>query len=414
MLRRISYFILGLLLGAAAVIFWANEAHADIYYNTYQGTGAYPSYPGNGGTLTYPTVLSTGIVTAINHNWGGGAVLDSGRAERVIVKYWGQIYVPGTGSQTITFYNSSDDGFRLSINNSVVISDWQEQGPTLYNGSGSITLTGGQYYALEAWYYENGGGAAAQLYWNQSGSIALVPTSSYYLEQPAPVNVTTTGTSPGITNAQSTRKTNETAQRNNQSGNDIQIEQIGNNNTFTIRQGADISGKNRIELYSNGDSNTYNLNQGYTTGGTANAGDSNNHYLNLHVTGNSNNITKQQTGTSSFNETTVSGNTNNLTNIQQGNSAKTLFQNITGNSNTVNTNQKDTGQHFLDLNLTGNGHSVTTVQEGAGSHAATINFTNNGGASSLNLNQSGANNQTYSIDQSCANPAGCSATVTQP
>ena len=220
--------------------------------------------------------------------------------------------------------------------------------------------------------------------------------------------------SSSITNAQQTRKNAETLQRTNQSGNEIQIEQIGDNNNITIRQGVTVGGKNRIELYSNGDSNTYNLNQGYTSNGTAVGGDGSNHYLYLNVIGSNNNITKQQTGTTNFNETTVNGNTNNLTNVQQGNSPKILFQNINGNSNTVTTNQKDTGNHYLDINLTGNGHNVNAVQEGLGNHAATIQFTNSGGASSLNLNQSGTTNQTYSIQQSCTNPAGCSTTITQP
>jgi len=220
--------------------------------------------------------------------------------------------------------------------------------------------------------------------------------------------------SSSITNAQQTRKNAETLQRTNQSGNEIQIEQIGDNNNITIRQGVTVGGKNRIELYSNGDSNTYNLNQGYTSNGTAVGGDGSNHYLYLNVIGSNNNITKQQTGTTNFNETTVNGNTNNLTNVQQGNSPKILFQNISGNNNTVTTNQKDTGNHYLDINLTGNGHSVNATQEGSGNHAATIQFTNSGGASSLNLNQSGATNQTYSIQQSCTNPAGCGTTITQP
>jgi len=403
MLRRISLVFL---------LLFSLTAQADIYYNTYQGTGALPNMPYYGtGALTYPTVRSTGTVTAINHNWGGGQVLNSGLVERVIVKYWGFIYVPGTGSQTLTFYNSSDDGFYLRLNNQVVINNWAEQGPSFYNGSGSITLTGGQYYALEAWYYENGGGAAAHLYWNQTGSIALVPTTSYFLTEPAPPAPTY---SSGITNAQQTRKNSETLQRTSQSGNEINIDQIGDNNSITIRQGVSATGKNRIELYSNGSSNTYNLNQGYLTDGTVMGGDSSNHYLYLNVTGSNNNITKQQSGTTNFNETTVSGNTNNLTNIQQGNSPKILFQNIVGNSNTVTTNQKDTGNHYLDINITGSGHNVNAIQEGSGSHAATIQFTNSGGASSLNLNQSGSTNQTYSIQQSCTNPAGCSATVTQP
>ena len=240
-----------------------------------------------------------------------------------------------------------------------------------------------------------------------NGGTLSGTAGGYVSAPPAPVY------SSGITNAQETRKNAETTQRLNQSGNEIQIEQIGDNNTITIRQGVTLGAKNRIELYSNGDSNTYNLNQGYTTNGTA-VSDSGNHYMYLNVTGSNNTVTKQQTGTTNFTETTVSGNTNNLTNIQQGNSPKILFQNINGNNNTVTTNQKDGGQHYLDINLTGNGHSVNATQEGAGNHAATIQFTNSGGASSLNLNQSGSTNQTYSINQSCTNPAGCSTTITQP
>lgn len=407
MLRKISLLFL---------LLFSIVAQADIYYNTYQGTGAYPNMPYYGtGNLTYPTILSTGTVTSINHNWGGGQVLNSGLSERVIVKYWGYIYVPGSGSQTLTFYNSSDDGFYMRINNQVVINDWQEQGPNYYNGSGSITLTGGQYYDIEAWYYENGGGAAAQLYWNQSGSIALVPTSSYYLIQPAPQTPTY---SSGITNAQQTRKTDESTQRTSQSGNGIYIDQIGDNNNITIRQGVTITGKNRIELYANGNNNTLNLNQGYNADGSIPVSEYNNHYQYLNLSGASNNITtKQINGNSSvghFMETTISGNTNTVNSIQQGTGSKTLFLNVNGGSNGVTVNQKDGGQHYLDLSLTGNGHTVNATQEGAGNHAATINLTNSGGAATLNLNQGGSTNQVYSIQQSCATAGGCVTTITQP
>ena len=387
------------------------SAHADLYFETYRGTGALPNMPYYGtGTLAFPTVLSSGTVTSINHNWGSGVVLNSGRAEQVIVKYWGFIFVPGTGSQTLTFYNSSDDGFYMRINNQVVINDWAEQGNTFYNGSGSITLTGGQYYAIEAWYYENGGGAVAQLYWNQTGTIALVPTTSYHLVEPPPPTPTY---SSSITNAQQTRKNTETTQRNAQSGNEIQIDQIGDNNTFTIRQGVTIGGKNRIELYSNGDGNTLNLNQGYTSNGTLITGDGSNHYQYLNLIGNNNNVTTTQSGNGHFMENTVSGNNNTLNYTQNTNGSKTLFSNVNGNSNTVNATQSGTGTHYLDLNLTGNGHSVTTNQSGTGNHAATINLNNAGGAANLNLNQSGSTNQVYSIQQSCTNAAGCSTTISQ-
>ena len=277
------------------------------------------------------------------------------------------------------------------------------QGWTSSNGWQNCALySGAQTCVVNNGALVNGGTYSA------SGGSTSGSAGGYTPPPPAPTY------SSGITAAQQSRFNSETTQRQSQSGNEIHVEQIGDNNTITIRQGVTVGGKNRIEFYTNGDSNTYNLNQGYTQQGSANAGDSNNHYLNLNVIGSNNTITKQQTGTSSFNETTVNGNTNNLTNIQQGNSPKILFQNVSGNNNTVTTNQKDGGQHYLDINLTGNGHTVNATQQGAGNHAATIQFTNSGGASSLNLNQSGATNQTYSINQSCTNPAGCSATVTQP
>ena len=364
------------------------------------------------GTLTYPTILSSGTVTSINHNWGSGNVLNSGRAEQVLVKYWGYIYVPGSGNQALTFYNSSDDGFYMRINNQIVINDWQEQGNSFYNGVGSITLTGGQYYAIEVWYYENGGGAVSQLYWNQTGSITLVPNSNYYLTEPIPTY------SSSITSAQQTRRNNETLQRTNQSGNEIQIEQIGDNNNFIIRQGVTITGKNRIELYANGNNNTININQGYNIDGTVSLLDYNNHYQYLNMSGAGNNITtKQINGNPSsghFMETTVSGNTNVLNLTQQGTGSKTLFLNVNGGSNSVTTNQQDSGQHYLDISLIGNGHSVNATQSGSGNHAATINLMNSGGAATLNLNQGGSTNQVYSIQQSCVNVSGCATTITQP
>jgi len=267
------------------------------------------------------------------------------------------------------------------------------QNCALYSGSATCVVNNGAPV--------NGGTYSA------SGGSTSGSAGGYTAPPPAPTY------SSGITAAQTTRKNSETAQRNAQSGNEIQIEQIGDNNNITIRQGITVTGKNRIELYSNGNYNTLNLNQGYTTSGTVSIGDSNNHYLNLNLIGSNNTVTKQQTGTSNFIESTINGNTNNVSNIQQGTGPKILFQNISGNNNTVTTNQKDSGQHYLDLKLTGNDHNVGVTQQGTGNHAATIDLTNSGGAANLNLNQLGSTNQVYSIQQSCVNAAGCSTNISQ-
>jgi hypothetical protein len=399
MLRRISFVLL---------LLFSLTSWADLSYQNYAAGGAMPSYTQDAdGNITNRTLLSTGTVNTVGLTTSSGTGLPT-RSDGFIVRFYGFINIPVAG--TYYFGGQADDGIRIKINNISVVDSWIESGGAFREGS--INLSAGV-VPVEIMYYENGGGQMVNFQWFVNGSWQIVPaaslaTTSTYFAPPAPVY------SSGITATQTTRKNAETTQRTNQSGNEIQIEQIGDNNNITIRQGITLGGKNRIELYSNGNSNTYNLNQGYITNGTVSANDGNNHYLYLNVTGSNNIITKQQTGTTNFNETTVSGNTNNLTNIQQGNSPKILFQNVSGNNNTVTTNQKDGGQHYLDINLTGNGHSVNAVQEGAGNHAATINFTNSGGASSLNLNQTGSTNQTYSIQQSCTNPAGCATTITQP
>jgi len=403
MLRRISLVFL-LLFSLTALA----AGTTGLNYQNYAAGGAMPTYTQDAdGNITNRTLLSTGTVNTVGLTTSSGAGLPT-RSDGFIVRFYGYMNIITAG--TYSFGGNADDGIRIKINNIMVVNSWVDDGGSFR--SGTITLAAGV-VPVEIMYYENGGGQMVNFQWFINGSWQVVPststaTTSTYFAPPAPVY------SSGITGAQTARKNSETTQRTSQSGNEINIDQIGDNNSITIRQGVSATGKNRIELYSNGSSNTYNLNQGYTTGGTAAAGDSSNHYLYLNVTGSNNTITKQQTGTTNFNETTVSGNTNNLTNIQQGNSPKILFQNVNGNSNTVTTNQKDTGQHYLDINLTGNGHNVNAIQEGSGNHAATIQFTNSGGASSLNLNQSGATNQTYSIQQSCTNAAGCSATVTQP
>ena len=426
MLRRISYFILGIMLGAVAMIFWASNADAveyspngtsglNLVYNgndddnaytvnlpwsiNFLGTNYNSVYVGTNGYITFSSPNSTyGGFSASNP---AGPHISIYPADRRLYKlYYAQL---GAGTAQARFVIRAEG---VDYSNAAVTYVWEVH---FYPGTSYFDI-----YFVDA---PSSGNAGTTGISNGSTYVSTFTTTEL-----TGIRINANGTldvgapvySSGITGAQTARKNAETTQRLNQNGNEINIDQIGDNNSITIRQGVSATGKNRIELYSNGSSNTYNLNQGYLTDGTVVGGDSSNHYLYLNVTGSNNTITKQQTGTTNFNETTVSGNTNNLTNIQQGNSPKILFQNIVGNSNTVTTNQKDTGTHYLDINLTGNGHNVNAIQEGTGNHVATIQFTNSGGASSLNLNQSGATNQTYSIQQSCTNPAGCSATVTQP
>ena len=403
MLRRISYFILGLLLGAVAMIFWANEAQAANYVleadTSSYGYGSISS-PGN---EQYPNAVDGNVYTKyLNFNKTGAGVtvgFANARIMRRLIMSTANDAIE-RDPMTINIYGSSTYyGAKTLIQSNVATN----LSTSRYTDS-TIDFennTAYQFYTIEVASVRNY--YAANSF--QFGELIFYYDTEY---NAAPAY------SSGITNAQQTRKNSETLQRTNQSGNEIQIEQIGDNNNITIRQGVTVSGKNRIELYSNGNYNTLNLNQGYTTTGTVSAGDSNDHYLSLNLSGNTNAVTTQQTGTSKWNEINLTGNNNSLTNLQTGTGAKILFQSVNGNNNTINTNQKDGGNQYLDIKLTGAGHSVTAVQEGAGNHAATIDFTNTGGASSLNLNQLGSTAQTYSIQQSCTNAAGCSTNITQP
>ena len=430
MLRRISFFILGLLLGAVITIFWASNANA-VEYTPNGTTGLNLVYNGNDDDNSYTVNLPWSInFLGTNYN---------------------SVYVGTNGYITFSSPNSTYSGFSASNPAGPHISIYPADRrlyKLYYAEIAAGTAQARFVIRVEGVDYSN---AAITHIWE----VHFYPGTSYFdiyfVDAPSSGNAGTTGISNGtsyvltyttteltgirinangtldvgapaysssITNAQQTRKTSETAQRTGQSGNGIYIDQIGDNNNITIRQGITLTGKNRIELYANGNNNTLNLNQGYNTDGSIPNSEYNNHYQYLNLSGNSNNVTtKQITGginLGHFMETTISGNSNTLNMTQQGVGSKTLFLNINGGSNAVTTNQKDSGQHHLDINLIGNGHAVNAIQEGAGNHAATINFTNAGGASTLNLNQSGSNGQTYSINQSCANPSGCSATITQP
>ena len=411
-------------------------AHADLAYQTWYC----PSWPC---PTTSNTILSSGTLnTTLNYDWGSGQVLDSGRSDYVVVHLTGSFVMPGTAGQSyqVYFLNQDDDGSRLKIGNTVVIEDWSGlHGPT--NRGGSIVLVGGQTYAYERWFSEWGGGAVMRQLWQIygiHGSYVWMNAGSDFTSLSAPAAPQYVST---ISTAQQARVDAFRARTSSEAG--IHIEQIGDNNiitivqkgrssimgigqdkalidgdsnNITIRQGVDATGNNEIKLRVVGNTNTLNLNQANTTQGIAIGG--NGHYLYTDIFGSLNTLTTQQSNTGGvgghYAETTISGNSNNITKLQTGNGNKIMFTNITGNNNTVTANQKDTGQHYLDLKLMGNGHNANIIQEGSASHRATIDLTNAGGSSSVILNQnSNTTPQVYSIQQSCANAAGCSATVTQ-
>ena len=180
----------------------------------------------------------------------------------------------------------------------------------------------------------------------------------------------------------------------------LYIEQVGGNyNTVNITQSGT---KNTMDLGINGGSNTINAEQ---TG---------QNYLNALVQGSSNTVTSLQTNTagSNYQETKImSGNNNTINVSQKDNGNNLMFNTITGSNNSISAVQEGAGNHYLENKLTGNGNSVLANQSGATSNKANIDLTNAGGPASVDLQQSGG--KSFTIIQSCTNPAGCSTVIRQ-
>lgn len=82
-------------------------------------------------------------------------------------------------SETYTFYTNSDDGVRLWVNGIQLVNNWTNHGPT--ENSGTIVLTGGTKYDMKMEFFENTGGAVAQLSWSSlSTPKAIVPQTQLY------------------------------------------------------------------------------------------------------------------------------------------------------------------------------------------------------------------------------------------
>lgn len=382
------------------IYFSANSQEIDaqtngVLYSTYAAGGAMPSYTqAADGTINNRTLLSSGTVSTINYQWGGGAVLNSGRAEGVIVRFYGFINIPTAG--TYSFGGQADDGIRIKVNNTQVVDSWIESGGAFR--SGSVNLPAGT-VPIELIYYENGGGAMVNLQWYQNNTWQIVPstslaTTSTYWQPAVVVNITTT------------QQADKTSARNRQTiANQIYVNQVGSYNSVDVLQ----SGTYHLtDITIQGDSNAVGLDQlGWKN------------YANININGSSNtaNVYQSNSGTGltpgHYSSVGITGNTNTVNVSQTGDGEKTSFILVDGSSNSVTNLQSGTGTKYSDIKTTGNGHTVSLDQKDAGAHAARIEVTNSGGSSNVNVLQQGNTNQTYLLQQSCANAGGCSVTMTQ-
>ncbi len=125
----------------------------------------------------------TRVDPRVNFDWGGGSPASELGADTFSVRWTGT--VTPRFSQPYTFIVTVDDGVRLWVNNQLIINQWIDQSPTTHIGV--IELQAGQPYPIQLEFYENGGGAVAQLRWRSASQPEQVIPASV-LRPPLPVN----------------------------------------------------------------------------------------------------------------------------------------------------------------------------------------------------------------------------------
>jgi beta-glucanase (GH16 family) len=132
----------------------------------------------------------TRVDATVNFNWGTGSPDPSIGPDTFSVRWSGT--VTPLFSETYTFFTKTDDGARLWVNGQQLVNRWVDQGAT--EVSGSIALVAGTAYAIKMEYYDDGGGASAQLSWSSAHTpkqiipqAQLVPASVAPPPPPPPI-----------------------------------------------------------------------------------------------------------------------------------------------------------------------------------------------------------------------------------
>ena len=407
----------------------------DLIYNNNCGStcrGNYDDFVEAGGVLiitgeneSYFSSRNSNIENLISNKFGG--TLTIGNASGT-VNTFNSTYTDNTTSYTLAGGGSlSGDGeWVAKVGTTVVWMTWQGADlPSGYTGAVYVTADINQFQS------QYGGSAAKALYSDLvSYSLASSSTPTY---------------SSAPTSAQLQSRTDS---RNiTPNGNEIYITQSGDNIDLDITQydndnlvaGTSSTANNITDATITGDDNTVSITQGNNAGsfsddnvtlldvnGTNNSitvrqgdnvDDVGGHRSSTNVVGNYNTlgILQENDGGVGSNghymEIDVAGNSNTMYMDQKDDGDKMLFLDVNGSSNDVDVLQQGTGEHFLDVTA-GSNQTIDINQDGSGSHAATIDMS--GYSSTLDLDQTGSTDKTYSLTQICTNANGCgTTTITQ-
>ncbi|GAB4319582.1 MAG: hypothetical protein Kow0059_13670 [Candidatus Sumerlaeia bacterium] len=112
---------------------------------------------------------------AIDFNWGTGSPQPGMPPDQFSVVWEGQIHAPLSGM--FNFYLQSDDGSRLTIDDTLVIDHWGRHGPE--EKSGSMFLSEG-WHDIKVEYFEDAFGASVRLMWQFGNDAkAVIPPENF-------------------------------------------------------------------------------------------------------------------------------------------------------------------------------------------------------------------------------------------
>ena len=150
------------------------QANAGLVVDVYTNISRLGNPPSR--STTAYTYCKTIVLPNIDYNWGGGDIFGCG-GDYVMLHYHGYILYSTSGR--VYFQAQADDGFYMQINGTQIINDWSLKGCSA-NSTGSFAFKANTPYAIDAWYYEWGGGACSTLQAQPSnGSWGVVPAAQF-------------------------------------------------------------------------------------------------------------------------------------------------------------------------------------------------------------------------------------------
>ncbi|MBN2485772.1 MAG: RICIN domain-containing protein [Bacteroidales bacterium] len=127
--------------------------------------------------INFDSLVAEKIDKTVNFNWETSAPYAGVKSDSFSVRWTGQ--VQPLYSEEYTFFVSSNDGAKLTINDSVLFDGLLTEGATIQNGN--IALQSGKKYTITLEYLEKAGNAACKLEWQSaSQERQVVPEAQLY------------------------------------------------------------------------------------------------------------------------------------------------------------------------------------------------------------------------------------------